>query len=323
LVLDNLPNDKFYAHLNIPLDHLLAYRPFYKEALHYLIACQVESKSPRTIEVYSRVISDFLKFNSPTKPTADDIRLFMLQVQSTGVSTHTQHIYFRTLKTFFSWLIGEKIITHSPMQSMKAPRLPSLVIQPFDTDDIKRLLVVTSGNRFIDFRNRAIILMFLDTGIRLAEMAGLQLGDVDIKKEAVKVTGKGRKERLVRIGKTSQKAILSYMLRRSDSSPQLWLTEERGPLTKDGLNIAIRRLCKRADVHSTKHGVHTFRHTAAINYLRNGGDQFTLQVMLGHSSLEMTRRYVSTLGAEDMMRVHQTASPVDNLFRQKEKTPGL
>ena len=80
-----------------------------------------------------------------------------------------------------------------------------------------------------------------------------------------------------------------------------------------GLQTMIKRLCKRAHVNGVKRGPRTFRHTCAINYLRNGGDVFTLQVMLGHSSLEMTRRYVSALGAEDLIRVHQKASPVDNL----------
>jgi len=75
----------------------------------------------------------------------------------------------------------------------------------------------------------------------------------------------------------------------------------------------VRRLCKWAKITGVKIGPHTFRHTAAINYLRNGGSEFTLQIMLGHTSLEMTRRYVMALGIEDMARVHEKASPVDNM----------
>lgn len=126
--------------------------------------------------------------------------------------------------------------------------------------------------------------------------------------------GKGAKERVVRIGKTTQKAILRYLLMRTDPYPCLWVTEERRPLKGKGVQMAIKRLCHRANIKDTTPGPHTFRHTSAINYLRNGGDVFTLQVMLGHSTLQMTRRYVSTLGADDLFRVHQKASPVDNLW---------
>ena len=87
-------------------------------------------------------------------------------------------------------------------------------------------------------------------------------------------------------------------------------------MRQGGIQIAIKRLCLRAGVKDARPGPHTFRHTAAISYLRNGGDLFTLQNMLGHSTLEMTRRYTSSLGTEDMMRVHKKASPVDNMGLQ-------
>ena len=85
------------------------------------------------------------------------------------------------------------------------------------------------------------------------------------------------------------------------------------PLQPRGISSMIRRLGQLAGIsHQVRTSPHTFRHTAAIQYLRNKGDQFTLQIMLGHSTLEMSRRYVSTLGVEDMLKVHQTASPVEN-----------
>ena len=92
----------------------------------------------------------------------------------------------------------------------------------------------------------------------------------------------------------------------------LWLTEERKPLTREGLKIAMRRIAKLAEITDARLGAHTFRHTFAINYLRNKGDVFTLQQILGHSTLEMTRRYTQSLAADDVARVHKTASPVDN-----------
>ena len=90
-------------------------------------------------------------------------------------------------------------------------------------------------------------------------------------------------------------------------------------MSKDGIKVSIKRLCNRAEITDARHGAHTFRHTAAINFLRNGGGEFTLQIMLGHSTLQMTRRYVSSLSQDDMIKVHRIASPVDNMLKNNSK----
>jgi len=313
MVVAHLPTDELYAQLHIPLDPLLSDRPLYKEVLHYLIALKVEDKSKKTLEAYAYVLNPFLRFNRSPKPTKDDIRAFLLSIHDRNVSIATHHMFHRTLKTFFTWLVTENIIEHSPMEGMKGPKLPKLIIVPLSKDDMKNLLAVTSGQRFIDFRNRALVWVYYDTGVRLAEMAGMKLMDIDINNETIKVHGKGGKERLVRVGKVTQKAMLTYLMMRQDKYDALWVSEERKPLTSRGIQSDIKRLCAHADVKSSKRGPHIFRHTAAITYLRNGGDIFTLQTMLGHSSLEMTRKYTSSLGTDDMLKAHKKASPADNL----------
>lgn len=199
------------------------------------------------------------------------------------------------------------------MLNIKTPRIPKTKPTPFSHSDIVSLLEQCSGKLFVDVRNRAIIFIFLDTGLRLSELAGIQLEDIELIISTIRVMGKGSKERIVRIGKRTQKELLRYLLMRIDNYPCLWVNKSRKPLTAWGIQLAIKKLCYKAGITDTKPGPHTFRHTAAINYLRNGGDQFTLQMMLGHSTLQVTRRYVSSLGEVDMIRVHQKASPVDNL----------
>jgi len=152
-------------------------------------------------------------------------------------------------------------------------------------------------------------------GLTQKELANIQLDDIEFIRSTITVMGKGSKQRMVKIGKLTKKELVSYLFIRGNEPGHLWLTEERRPLTSAGIQINIKRLCKRAGITGVKRGPHTFRHTAAINYLRNGGDIFTLQIMLGHSSLTMVRRYLKTLGAEDMIRVHEKASPVDNLLK--------
>jgi len=328
-MLDFLLNNEIPIGRLSALDFLPTQNELSRQLKSYLIACKVEGKSPATLTIYHNVISYFIEFvkknNLPqnlTEITSTDIRSFLLSCQSRGASPSTTNAYYRTLNTFFNWLVAEGFLSRSPMQNIKPPRIPRKIIKPFSTEDIHNLLLLCSGNTFVDKRNRAMILRFLDTGLRLAELANIQLKDVNFDNETIKVMGKGAKERLVRIGKMAQRALLSYLLSRHDDHCCLWLTEERTPITKHGIKTAISRLCRRAGIKDTKLGPHTFRHTAAIQFLRNGGGEFALQLMLGHSTLHMTRRYVSTLGQDDVIRVHKMASPVDNLLRNK-KTPLL
>ncbi|MDP4279309.1 MAG: tyrosine-type recombinase/integrase [Dehalococcoides mccartyi] len=285
----------------------------------YLVACKVEGKSAATIDTYHRRVGGFVSFclheNLLIAPAINPqiIRAFLLSLQEKGCSNNTVNAYYRAIQTFFNWLVNEAYITSTPMKTLKPPRLEKKVIRPFTNEDIRRLLSTNAKTDFLSLRNRALILLFLDTGLRLAEVSGIKISDIDFDQETICVFGKGSKERVVRVGKQTQKALLKYLLSRNDNYPGLWLTEEHRPLTIRGVQEAIKKLCYRANIIDAKPGPHTFRHTAAINYLRNGGDEFTLQIMLGHTTLAMTRRYTSTLGTEDMLRVHRQVSPVDNL----------
>lgn len=286
----------------------------------YMVACKVEGKSRSTLAIYSRVVSYFIRFTIdkglPQKASgikAGDVRLYLLHLQERGLLPPSVNAYYRALNTFFNWLAAEGFIKKSPMENIKPPRVPRKVVKPFSHRDIADMLLLCLGDTLLGLRNRAIMLTFLDTGLRLAELSAIQLQDLDFDTETIRVMGKGAKERVVRIGRTTQKALLRYILTRRDDFPCLWITEEGRPMSRGGVQTTIKRLCRRARIKGAKPGAHTFRHTAAINYLRNGGSEFTLQIMLGHSTLQMTRKYVSSLGQEDMIKAHRQASPVDNM----------
>jgi len=311
--IEHLPLTKVHTGAVRSLDSLTSQKPLARMATNFIMSRQVEGLSKRTIESYTAVLTRFLSSLDSRNSGPEEIRLFLLGLQQDGLGPHSVHIYYRNLRAFFKWLVSEDYIPKSPMKNIKPPKLPNLVIRPFSPQDINNLLLVTSGKRFVDIRNRAIVLLFLDTGVRLGEMAASKLEDIDIDSGKIKIFGKGAKERHVRMGKTTTRALFKYLSIRTDPYDCLWVTEERKPLTQFGVKILIRRLCAWAEIKDAKRGAHTFRHTAAINYLRNGGDIFTLQSMLGHSSLSMVRRYLSSLGIDDLIRVHKKASPVDNL----------
>jgi len=192
------------------------------------------------------------------------------------------------------------------------------VVQPYTPEEVARMLAVCDYDyqhnaRFLGSRNRAIILMLLDTGLRVSEIASVGLEDIDTERGWIKIRGKGDKERVVRIGATPQKALWRYLMHRPDDGRQdLWLTEEGRSLRSDGIQIMVRRLKQRAGVKSSGN-CHRFRHTFAINFLRADRNPFNLQYLLGHSDLRMVRHYVATLGMEDALEAHTKASPADLL----------
>ncbi len=314
-MIDNLLNSFFHTHSHIRLDNLPK-SPLSEHVRNFLMAYQVEDKSPRTIENYKMVLTPFLAFLGNRKPDSYEIRSFLASLNG-KLGPHSRHIYYKCLKRFFNWLVEEEITEKNPMKNIKPAKLPEPVIKPHSQANISKILELCSGHRFADYRNKAIVLVFLDTWLRLSELANIQLNDIDPHSGLITVMGKGRKQRVVRIGKSAQRALMTYLMERArnkkDDYPCLWLNVSRRPLSKGGVQTIIDRLSQRAGITDAKHGPHTFRHTGATMALRNGANPFDVQSLLGHSTLNMTRRYTKTVNSEDAVRNHQKFSPVDNM----------
>ncbi len=162
-------------------------------------------------------------------------------------------------------------------------------------------------------RDKAILLFLLDTGCRVSEVSDCKRGDVDFATGRVKVCGKGVKERFVYLGQVARKVVWRYVNgHRPEPLPNqdyLFLSHDGHKMKRSGLASLLKRLGRLAGVENVH--PHRFRHTAAVEFLRNGGDIFTLQRMLGHSSLEMVRQYLALVD-EDLATAHRRASPADN-----------
>jgi len=171
------------------------------------------------------------------------------------------------------------------------------------------MIDVVKGDSQESARNKAIILILLDCGIRVSELANLKIDDVDMKRGVIIVMGKGSKQRLARLGLKTQKALWNYMVYRKNTSPWLWINRNGKRLTATGVQQMIRELGCKIGIRLHPH---LLRHTFAISFLRNGANTFECQYALGHSSLEMTRRYCQALSFDDVFKRHELASPVDN-----------
>jgi integrase/recombinase XerD len=158
----------------------------------------------------------------------------------------------------------------------------------------------------------------LDSGIRVSEMTGITLGDVNLAEGYIKISaGKGANERIVPIGSLVQRSLWKYINHHrpqplTQTVTRLFLNQKGLPLTRNGVQQMLRRLGRRASITGVRCSPHTLRHTFAKNYLLNGGDIFSLQKILGHSSLSSVRLYLN-LFATDIKKQHQRFSPIDNL----------
>jgi len=310
--------DTASGHLNY-LDIIKSDTTLHGQLKIFLLSCKVNELSSRTIDDYAQKIGAFVAFcysqgvKEPGDVTPNHIRVFLLVLRE-RIKPSSIHDYYGCVNRFFNWLIEEGILDQSPFARMRPPRVPKQVIQPFSQEDIRRMLVVIDNDGgFRGYRNRAIILTFLDTGLRLSELADIKVNDMDFDNGIIKVMGKGRKERFVRLGKETQRAVLRYLLMRKDKLPWLWVSNEGEPLKARGIQSFIKRLGKRVGIKDARCSAHTFRHSFAVNCLRNGMGEFNLQSLLGHTTLEMTRRYVRTFGMNDALSAHEKASPVDNM----------
>jgi site-specific recombinase XerD len=304
----------------------------------YQIQARTEGKSPNTIRIYTTALGILQRFlerrGLPTNVTgigSEELREFIGYLQNTkafmehpftgpqekGLTGHTINCYLRAIRAFWSWLVAEEFIESNPFDKIKVPKPPKKVITPFSEEQIRSLLNAVDTGLPIGFRAWTIILTLLDTGIRVTELTNLKLEDFDLSQRCLKIRGKGNKERIVPIGISVQKALAKYInkYRPNPTHPlsnNLFLNRDGMPLTPNRIEAIIERYASKVKIQGVRASPHTFRHTFAISYLRNGGDVFTLQRILGHETLDMVRNYVN-VAQYDLQEAHLRCSPVDNL----------
>ncbi|NQT74055.1 MAG: tyrosine-type recombinase/integrase [Chloroflexi bacterium] len=298
----------------------------------YIVGCRCEGKSAKTIDSYQMVLRNFLwlcrQKGYPLEPqriNASHIREFLWYLASETnrwgnkstaarkpASKTTVHDYFRILRTYFGWLEREGLIKDNPFKYLKRPKTDKKIVQALTSSEIKRLLKACLAKTALDTRNRAIICILLDCGLRISELASLTIDDVSVNSGILLIRhGKGGKQRTVRMGSQAQKALWRYLsIYRKGDSNKLFLTRSGEPLDVVGIKMMVKRLGNKANI---KVHPHKLRHTFAISFLRAGGDAFSLQYLLGHSTLQMTQRYLQSLNADDAINAHRKFSPLDNM----------
>ncbi len=285
----------------------------------YARALAAKKRSERTIQSYEEAVlqlRDFCGVDDVMDLEQADLEEFMTDLLGWAATT-TAGIRFRSLRAFFNWAVREEIITKSPMARMSEPKADDEPVPIVADDGLKKLLKTCSGTSFEDRRDLAIIRLFCEPGSpRIAEMAGIELAKLDMRRSLVEVMGKGRKVRVIPIGVKCGQALDRYLRVRAKhvaaKLPHLWLGRRGMALTPSGIQQMLERRAEAAGIEHIR--AHMLRHTSAHIWKEMGGSEEDAEALFGWTpGSGMAKRYGRSAAASRAEKAARKMTPGDRL----------
>ena len=301
----------------------------------YRLALRAENKSPKTISWYLDILTRYFQFLASQrllKPIgqmgAAEFRAYLLHLQKAdrwsghphirggrgGLSPFSIQGHARAIKAFWGWLEREGHLRTNRLAQFPLPKVPVKPVDALSMDQIRELLgqidrLTPSGARY-----SLIILLLIDTGLRISELVSITLANIDLAQSGIRVLGKGQKVRFVPLSPETRREISRFLKasRPRLSPPQsqyLFATPDGNAIAVNSVQQYLRRLGRNAGLKGVRVTPHVLRHSFASAYIANGGNPFTLKEILGHTTLAMTMRYVH-LQPSDLQAQHAMFSPV-------------
>ena len=282
--------------------------------------------SPNTVAAYARDLrqfSEWLDTQYPGWAWSDvdrlDLRSYLGHMNRRGWARRTISRKLSAIRTFYRWLHQEEVVEANPARTVRSPKLERKLPAWLTRSDVDKMFVLAENRAaeggFHGARDLAILETFYATGMRVSELQGLDLADVDLVGDQVKVRGKGRKERIVPLGGAAVRALRKYELRRRDA-----LESSSGPdrealfISRNGKRLSTRRIqgivqeFLDAVADEGELSTHSLRHSFATHLLDAGADLMAVKELLGHAALSTTRIYTHT-SKERLKRVYDDAHP--------------
>lgn len=312
----------------------------------FLDAKRLQRRSDRTIKTYERALKHYSGYCGKNKLNAGDdvaiaayIRYMTFEKTKwddhptnvsdiVGVSASSVNNAIRVLRVFFNWAMTQKLIGHNPAKSIGLQTEPDKGFELFTDAEIQLLLNTPNHRTYTGFRDYVMMLVLIDTGLRVGELSSLSRGDFELQYRQIVVnaeTSKSRKTRTIPVSRTTVKALYELFdligIDDEDTDEFVFLTQYGDQYLGDNFAKNIKNYAARAGGLKARVSPHTFRHYFAVKFLRNGGDPFALMKILGHSDISMTQRYVQFASA-DIKEIHDKASPVESLLTNNKGKKG-
>jgi integrase/recombinase XerC len=267
------------------------------EFLRYLAV--ERNASPPTLKAYRQAIEAFRVSNQTPwkKCSADDFRNYLFEMMKRGQARSYVRLQFSALRTFYKFLAARKNLARDPLSELQLPKIEKklpIVLTRQQIDELLAAPLKVPKNRaapkWMPLRDVAIMELFYSSGLRLAELAALDVSDVDLYTESVRVFGKGRKERVCPIGAPALDAIQKYRSAANVHSGALFNNSRRGRISPRSIWLILKRYLRHTSIPISI-SPHKLRHSFATHMLDRGADLRSVQALLGHASLSTTQIY--------------------------------
>jgi len=276
--------------------------PLSREAAAFLDFCRVEKGlALNSIAAYQADLRSFVRFAADGEiPQDEEVRRYVDSLYRAGLGSRSAARRLSTLRNFYAFLLREGRITRDPTAYLGAPKQWQTIPKFLNLDEIERVSGSPDRSRPAGLRDHAMIELLYATGVRVSELCGLGLADLNLDLGVLRATGKGSKQRLIPVGKEALKAIREYLrdgrpvILKGRASRYLFVTARGGPMTRQAFWKLLR-------AHGRKAGVfrgltpHVIRHSFATHLLERGADLRSVQTMLGHVDISTTQIYTHVM----------------------------
>jgi site-specific recombinase XerD len=278
-----------------------------------------KNASPRTLVNYRHALGLFAAQRNPfpgwEECRADDFRLHLFECMRAGRARSTVRLHFAALRSFYKFLVQRRGLSANPLTGVQLPKLERKLPVVLTIKQIESLLALPfqvehprQTSPWVPHRDAAVMELFYSTGIRLAELASLNVDDVDLFTETLRVTGKGNKQRVCPVGSHALDALQRYRHQAQvPAAGPLFLSKLRRRISTRAVSDILRKYLEKSDI-PVRASPHKLRHSFATHLLDNGADLRSVQALLGHASLSTTQVYTH-VSTERMKSVYQSAHP--------------
>ncbi|GFE58422.1 site-specific tyrosine recombinase XerD [Geobacter sp. AOG1] len=285
--------------------------------LNYLLV--EKGLAAHTLEAYSRDIGKYLEFLTTEGCTAVDrirpldVAAFIAREKDAGLAPRSRARALSAVRMFHRFLQVEQYADTNPTSIIEAPKVMGKLPSILSGREVESLLAAPAGTDWLPLRDRAMLEVLYATGLRVSELVGLRVRDVNLDAGYLLTMGKGSKERLVPLGESSRSVLREYVgavrnsLDRRGGCPYLFLSRLGGPMSRQAFWNIIKKRAQEAGIHKNI-SPHTLRHSFATHLLENGADLRSVQMMLGHADLSTTQIYTHVT-RERLKRLHEEFHP--------------